>query len=47
MNVVVYGATGKSGSRIVSELLSRGHNVTAVARNPVDLPVNVRSIKDD
>jgi putative NADH-flavin reductase len=47
MNVVVYGATGKSGSRIVSELLSRGHNVTAVARNPVDLPVNVRSVKDD
>jgi len=47
MNVVVYGATGKSGSRIVSELLSRGHDVTAVVRNPVDLPVNVRSIKDD
>ena len=47
MNVVVYGATGKSGSRIVSELLSRGHDVTAVVRNPVDLPANVRSIKDD
>lgn len=47
MNVVVYGATGKSGSRIVSELLSRGHQVTAVARNPVDLPAGVRSVKDD
>jgi uncharacterized protein len=32
MNVVVYGATGNSGSEIVKELLSRGHNVTAVAR---------------
>src|SRR5271154_1985964 len=32
MNVVVYGATGKSGSEIVKELLARGHKVTAVAR---------------
>jgi uncharacterized protein len=47
MNVVVYGATGKSGSRIVTELLSRGHNVTAVARNVVGLPASVSSAKDD
>jgi|SRR6516165_9365945 putative NADH-flavin reductase len=47
MNVVVYGATGKSGSRIVTELLSRGHNVTAVARNPAGLPVKAKSVKDD
>ncbi|MCU1222422.1 MAG: NAD-dependent epimerase/dehydratase [Edaphobacter sp.] len=33
MNVVVIGATGNSGSQIVKELLSRGHKVTAVARN--------------
>jgi putative NADH-flavin reductase len=32
MNVVVYGATGNSGSEIVKELLKRGHKVTAVAR---------------
>ena len=32
MNVVVYGATGHSGSEIVKELVHRGHNVTAVAR---------------
>jgi len=32
MNVVVYGATGHSGSEIVKELLRRGHKVTAVAR---------------
>jgi putative NADH-flavin reductase len=32
MNVVVYGATGHSGSEIVKELLSRGHKVTGVAR---------------
>lgn len=33
MNVVVYGATGNSGSEIVKELVSRGHKVTGVARN--------------
>ena len=33
MNVVVYGATGNSGSEIVRELLARGHKVTGVARN--------------
>jgi uncharacterized protein len=32
MNVVVYGATGNSGSEVVKELLRRGHKVTAVAR---------------
>jgi uncharacterized protein len=33
MNVVLYGATGKAGSRILQELLSRGHSVVAVARD--------------
>jgi hypothetical protein len=47
MKVVVYGATGKSGRCIVNELLARGHSVTGVARNPVDLPGNVRAEKDD
>jgi putative NADH-flavin reductase len=32
MNVVVYGASGHSGSEIVKELLRRGHKVTGVAR---------------
>ncbi len=47
MNVVLYGATGKSGIRILTELLSRNHNVTAVARNPAGLPANVKTVKDD
>lgn len=47
MNVVLYGATGKSGIRILTELLSRGHNVTAVARNPIGLPAGVKAVKDD
>src|SRR5580765_6600711 len=33
MKVVVYGATGNSGSEIVKELLRRGHTVTGVARH--------------
>jgi uncharacterized protein len=47
MNIVVYGATGKSGIRILTELLSRNHNVTAVARNPIGLPANVKAVQDD
>lgn len=47
MNVVLYGATGKSGVRILTELLSRNHTVTAVARNPVGLPANAKTVKDD
>lgn len=34
MKVALYGATGQSGSRILKELVSRGHKVIAIARNP-------------
>ena len=34
MNVVLYGASGMIGSRVLKELLHRGHTVTAVVRNP-------------
>ena len=37
MRVVLYGATGMIGSRILKELLSRGHTVTAVVRDPSKL----------
>lgn len=40
MNVVLYGATGKAGSRILTELLSRRHHVTAVVRDPDKLTPN-------
>lgn len=33
MNVALLGATGNAGSRILAELLARGHRVTAIARN--------------
>ena len=34
MKIAVVGASGRGGSRIVAELLRRGHHVTAIARNP-------------
>ncbi len=34
MKILVIGATGMIGSRIVAEALSRGHEVIAAARNP-------------
>ena len=37
MKVVLIGASGRAGSRILTELLDRGHTVTAVARHPEKL----------
>jgi len=34
MKIVLYGASGTIGSRILRELLARGHAVTAVVRDP-------------
>jgi putative NADH-flavin reductase len=32
MKVVLYGASGRAGSRILNELIERGHEVTGIAR---------------
>jgi uncharacterized protein len=37
MKIAHIGATGNVGSRIVQEALGRGHDVTAIARNPEKL----------
>ncbi|MFF2076709.1 NAD(P)-dependent oxidoreductase [Kitasatospora sp. NPDC058162] len=34
MRITVFGATGNVGRRVVAEALARGHEVTAVVRNP-------------
>jgi uncharacterized protein len=47
MNVVLYGATGNSGQRILKELTKRGHHVTAVARDTSRIPSTVKAAKDD
>jgi putative NADH-flavin reductase len=38
MRVAVFGATGPTGLLLVRELLGRGHDVVAFARNPSRLP---------
>jgi uncharacterized protein len=49
MNVALYGSTGKAGSRILKELVSRGHRVTAIARDPAKLQgiAGISTKKDD
>ena len=37
MRVLIIGATGRTGKLVVTEALSRGHTVTALARNPTAL----------
>jgi uncharacterized protein len=34
LKIIVYGSTGRVGSRVVSEALNRGHQVAAVSRDP-------------
>jgi putative NADH-flavin reductase len=50
MKITVLGAAGNAGRRVVAEALSRGHEVTAVVRNPVgsnDLPAGVKVLTGD
>jgi uncharacterized protein len=49
LKVALYGSTGKAGSRILKELVSRGHLVTAIARNPAKLEgvAGITTKKDD
>jgi uncharacterized protein len=51
VNVVLFCATGRAGRPILDELVSRGHEVTAVARSldklPAQLPDTVTRVRDD
>lgn len=47
MKVVVLAATGQAGRTILSELILRGHEVTAVARTPSKLPKSIHTIQND
>jgi putative NADH-flavin reductase len=49
MKVAVIGASGRGGSRIVAELARRGHEVTAIARNPekIEAAPNVTARRGD
>jgi nucleoside-diphosphate-sugar epimerase len=41
MRVLLLGATGKFGSRILPALIHRGHTVTALVRDPSRLPPGI------
>lgn len=47
MKVVVLAATGQAGRTVLSELILKGHEVTAVARSPEKLPSSITTVKDD
>lgn len=50
MRVVIFGATGRIGSRIAAEAHNRGHSLTAVARRPpaeLELPEYFTVVKGD
>jgi hypothetical protein len=50
LDILVYGATGKIGSLVVSEALDRGHHVTAVSRDPSQIEmrhVNLSIVRGD
>lgn len=40
MRIALIGATGNAGSRILAELLNRGHEITAVVRRPENVSVH-------
>jgi len=44
MKLVLYGASGMIGSRILQELASRGHQVTAVVRHPEKVTVPAATV---
>lgn len=49
MTIALIGATGHIGSRLLAELSSRGHKVTAIVRNPEKVPAlpGVTAVKGD
>ncbi|WP_261540185.1 NAD(P)-dependent oxidoreductase [Burkholderia multivorans] len=40
MKIALIGASGHAGSRILAELVNRNHEVTAIARNPENIPTH-------
>src|SRR5690348_10773427 len=47
MRLVIVAATGGIGRQLVEQAIAAGHQVTAVARNPRDLPPQARAVTID
>lgn len=39
MNIIIFGATGKTGQELVTQSLEKGYKVTAVVRNPAKMTI--------
>jgi putative NADH-flavin reductase len=44
LKIALFGATGMIGSRIAAEAARRGHQVTALARNPARVPADLANV---
>ncbi|GAB3434129.1 NAD(P)-dependent oxidoreductase [Actinophytocola sediminis] len=47
MKIIVVGATGMVGARVVHEAVSRGHDLVGVCRRPAALPSGVTAVAGD
>src|SRR3954463_1076399 len=47
MRLVIFAATGGIGRHLLEQALAAGHDVTAVVRNPRDLPAGARVVTAD
>lgn len=45
MNIIIFGATGRTGLPLVNQALAAGHNVTAFVRNPSKIPISHDKLK--
>jgi putative NADH-flavin reductase len=45
MKIAVFGATGNIGSRVITEALNRGHDVTAIMRHPENYTIEQPHLK--
>lgn len=39
MNIIIFGATGRTGCELISQALKQGHSVTAIVRNPTKIDI--------
>jgi putative NADH-flavin reductase len=47
MKLTIFAATGGVGRQVLAQALDAGHEVTAVVRNPKNLPARVRTVEAD
>ncbi|MFM0739839.1 NAD(P)-dependent oxidoreductase [Paraburkholderia xenovorans] len=45
LKIALFGATGTIGSRIAAEAARRGHQVTALVRDPARVPTDIANVK--